>query len=182
MHGSIIARMHPLAREQGLRFLLIGGHAVIALGFVRATLDWDFLVPEAERERWKRLFANIGYSVYAETSAFAQLQPPPDLPIVDLMVVSDTTFDKLTSGSLRVDAEGCSLLIPSAQNMVALKLHAARQRTDPEKRDKDLTDVIEIIRRNSLSLDNAEFRELVLRYGGPDAIGFVQRRTRFETD
>lgn len=178
MPASIIAEIHPRAEKEGLRFLLIGGHAVIALGFARATLDWDFLVPECERGRWKGLFARIGYTVYAETSGFAQLQPPDGMPVVDLMVVSDATFEKLTIASLEMQVEGLPLRIPSAQNMVALKIHAARQRTDSDSRDKDLTDVIEIIKRHGLSLDNPEFHELVERYGGPDAIGFIKRRTQ----
>lgn len=182
MPESIIAQVHPRAEAEGLRFLLIGGYAVILLGYVRATIDWDFLVPKCERDRWSDLFGSIGYSVYAETEAFVQLQPPPDMPVVDLMVVNDQTFEKLQVGSLSREVEGRPLCIPSAQNMVALKLHAARQRTDGDKRDKDLVDVIEIVKRNDLSLDNPEFHELVLRYGGPDAIGFIKRRTRKESE
>ena len=174
--------MHPRAEAEELRFLLIGGYAVILLGYVRATIDWDFLVPRCDRDRWKDLFAGIGYSVYAETEAFVQLQPPPDMPVVDLMIVNDQTFGKLQVGGLMREVEGRTLCIPSAQNMVALKLHAARQRTDSGSREKDMTDVIEIVKRNDLSLANPEFHELVLRYGGPDAIGFIKRRTREQAD
>ena len=158
---------HPLARN--LPFLLIGGHAVIALGFIRATYDFDLLVPENDRSRWQDLLQELGYALFAQNGPFMQWTAPQGLPAVDVMVVDPVTFSKLQSTSRQVVVAGQILTIPSPENLVALKLHATRQRHHLPAVQKDWEDIVQIIQRHGLDLEDASFRALVLRYGGPDA-------------
>ena len=61
----------------------------------------------------------------------------------------------------------------SVSEKVQPDLHAAKapDRTRPEA---DWEDIRQIVRICRLNLDNAEFREIVLRYGGEEAIRRVE--------
>jgi hypothetical protein len=48
------------ASERGLESLLIGGNALILLGYIRNTVDLDLLLPEEERSRWLDLMRDLG--------------------------------------------------------------------------------------------------------------------------
>lgn len=58
---NIFSVIQGEAERSGLNFLIIGGHAVNALGYQRTTLDIDILVGEAELAEWKQLLARLGY-------------------------------------------------------------------------------------------------------------------------
>jgi hypothetical protein len=47
-------------REPKLRALVIGGYAVAAHGYTRATFDVDFLVPRNDRQEWLRRAEGAG--------------------------------------------------------------------------------------------------------------------------
>ncbi|MEI7940019.1 MAG: hypothetical protein WCK27_25320 [Verrucomicrobiota bacterium] len=84
---SVFQTISQKAGEAGLPFLIIGGYAVMAHGFVRATDDIDLLVQGGRRDQWRRLLEGLGMKMYREAPAFIQFDPPPDggLP-VDLML------------------------------------------------------------------------------------------------
>jgi len=67
-------------------FLLIGGHAVITLGHVRATFDYDFLSDESHRAALNAVFEDFGYTLLAANGPFVQWTPPPGLPPDDVML------------------------------------------------------------------------------------------------
>lgn len=165
---------NPMAQD--LPFLLIGGHAVIALGFIRATYDFDLLVPEPDRSRWQDLLKEMGYTLFAESGPFMPWTAPRGLPAVDVMVVDPATFAKLRATSRQVTVAGQILTIPSPENLVALKLHATRQRLHLPSVQKDWEDIVQIIRRHGLDLEEASFRALVVRYGGTDAPAILAAR------
>lgn len=49
------------AEERKLPFLLIGGHAVILLGFPRNTIDIDLLIPAARPSAWLDCMRELGF-------------------------------------------------------------------------------------------------------------------------
>src|ERR1019366_2884054 len=93
---SVLLTISQKAGEAELPLLLIGGYAVMAHGFVRATDDLDLLVQASQRDRWCRLMEGLGMSVYREMPSFVQFDPPPGgrLP-VDLMFMADEVFDRM---------------------------------------------------------------------------------------
>jgi hypothetical protein len=158
---------HPLGCR--VPFLLIGGHAVIALGHVRATFDYDFLTAESHRAALNAVFEDLGYTLFAANGPFVQWTPPPGLPPVDVMLVDDTTFGKLEATSRNVTIAGQEVRIPSPENLVALKLHASRQRAQSSASHQDWLDIVQVVRRQGLDIEDSGFRALVTKYGGPDA-------------
>src|SRR5207237_6156115 len=78
------------AAQAGLPFLIIGGYAVLAHGYIRATADLDLLVPKSRRSEWRALLEELGFSVFQEASSFIQFHPSPEARLpVDLMLVAD---------------------------------------------------------------------------------------------
>lgn len=173
MARSLISELFAAPGLQGRPFLLIGGHAVNALGRVRATLDWDFMIPRSALSFWAKALEGLGFTIFGGNDVFAQYNAPEGLPPVDLMLVDDVTFDRLHASSSTLEVSGHVLHVPAAAHLVALKLHSAASPFRQE-RSKDLEDVYAIVRTNKLSLDDPDFRALVERYGGDSAVRLIR--------
>jgi hypothetical protein len=78
------------AGEDGIPFLVIGGYAVFAHGYVRATDDLDLIVGRGQRAEWSRLLAGFGMTIANDASTFLQFDPANEAGMkVDLMFVSE---------------------------------------------------------------------------------------------
>lgn len=162
------------ANERGLSSLLIGGHAIIRLGYLRNTLDLDLLLPEHERSRWLDLLRELGYRFFHGDLAFAQFEPPdPSGMPVDLMFVEKETWEKLIVGARAVTLADERIMLPRPEYLVALKLHAVASPTRA-KPEVDWEDIRQIVRICGLNPREPAFRELILRYGGEDALRRIQ--------
>ncbi len=158
------------ASERNLPSLLIGGNAVILLGYIRNTVDLDFLLPEQSRSRWLDLLRELGYRFFHGVEAFAQFEPPQTIAApVDLMFVDQATWEKLIHGATEMEMAGERVLLPRPEYLVALKLHAAMSGTG-SKPEVDWEDIRQIVRICSLDPEDESFRCLILRYGGESAL------------
>lgn len=159
--------LNQKSRELGLRFLVVGGHAVIAHGYERQTADLDILVRNLDREAWRSLLSALGYRLFHEQGVFAQFSPVEQgaWP-VDLMFVNDQTFDGFFAEARDVQVTGVSLKIPSVEHLLALKFHALKH-THPQREMKDLLDVVNLIEANHIDLNGESFKKLCDRYGTP---------------
>jgi hypothetical protein len=167
------------AAAEGLDFLLIGGHAVNARGYLRTTLDYDFLLASRDLRRWSEILAEVGYALVTPErpiAAFAQFQPREGEGFrVDLMLVDDTTFAKLLAGSEWLDYGHRRVRVIGTLHLIALKLHALREK-HRELLGKDYLDILTLVRRNGIDPSSSEFQEILNRHG-TDSI-----RTRLERD
>lgn len=153
------------SRERGLEFLVMGGLATNAHGYQRQTADMDLLVKSDDREAWKSLMTELGYQLFHEQGAFAQFSPPESSTWpVDLMFVNRQTFFKMKSASVKVEVQKSSVQIPSAEHLIALKLHALKHTTS-RRELKDLLDVAGLIEANKIDINGKSFHELCERYG-----------------
>ena len=71
---SVFQSIAQKAGEAGLPFLVIGGYAVMAHGFVRATDDLDLLVQRSRRDQWRGLLEGLGMKVCREAPAFTAVR------------------------------------------------------------------------------------------------------------
>jgi hypothetical protein len=172
---SFLTTVARLIDERNLPALMIGGHAVTALGHPRATFDLDLLIPRSSAEEWRKELILLRYRVFAESRGFLQFEPSPELllPPVDLMLVDDDVFDELD----RTRAELEPIATPGVTAMIALKLHASRQ-PGRTRVGQDWSDVMALIAAHQLSLDDPDFAAIVLRHGGEQAV----RRIRSAID
>jgi len=154
------------ARERGLQFLVIGGHAVNAYGERRQTGDLDILVREADRKAWLNLVTSMGYSLFHQHEAFLQFRPSK-LAVwpLDLMLVEDRTFDGLLAESAEVNFGGAqNVRIPSIEHLIALKLNVLKQ-VGRERELKDLADIVALVRIGKFEVKDKKFRILCEKYG-----------------
>lgn len=168
---SFLTTISRLIREKELPALMIGGHAVTALGHPRATFDLDLLIPRSAVNAWKAELAVLRYRIFSESSHFLQFEAHPGLPLppVDLMLVDGLVFQKLSA----TKCDTAPIATPSLCSMIALKLHAINQpsRPDPEK---DWSDILALIRANKLTLDEPGFSDIVMSHGGQQAIDRIK--------
>ena len=146
-----------------LRFLVIGGYAVAAHGHARATFDVDFLVLKEDRNVWSEKISRIGLKKVAETNAFAQFAQQHGEGL-DLMFVNAETFEQMWSASQKRAFGPNEARIPSLDHLLALKLHALKQKL-PHRTSKDAEDVEVLIRRNKLDIARPHYEKLFLKYG-----------------
>ena len=55
-------------------------------------------------------------------------------------------------------------IVPALEHLIALKLHSMKH--NPKLREnKDMPDIVELIKRNNVKVKSKEFKELCLKYG-----------------
>ena len=157
--------IHAKAEQLGLKYLVIGGHAVNSYGTPRSTLDVDFLVYKDDRQTWTNLLLNEGFKVMHDGGNFVQFSPPYGTNWnLDIMLVNHETFTKLHSAARQVVMLGITTLVPSAEHLIGLKLHALK--FGPERRrGQDLADVIMLIRNAGIDPRSESFKGLVIQFG-----------------
>jgi hypothetical protein len=172
---SVLRTISEKATEAGLPLLLIGGYAVMAHGFVRATDDLDLLVQGSRRDQWRRLLEGLGMSVYREMPAFMQFNPSPGARLpVDLMFVPDEVFERMRVEADEASVEDLSLGIVSLLHLIALKCHAI-QHGKELRRLKDTEDLIQLAIINHLDLNEPELRATIVKHGNQELYEKLQR-------
>ncbi|MEI8107811.1 MAG: hypothetical protein WCI46_08340 [Verrucomicrobiota bacterium] len=168
---TLLNTIADLMQEKNLPGLMIGGHAVTALGYPRATFDLDLLIPRHAAQAWRVALTGLRYSLFAESDNFHQYEAPADFPLppIDLMLVDEDVFTTLEISKTATKP----IAVPSVEAMIALKLHAAKQSTRTE-REKDWSDIIALFKAHQLRLEEVTIHAMVLRHGGADAINRIQ--------
>ncbi|HSW06880.1 hypothetical protein [Aquabacterium sp.] len=145
--------------EQGVDYLLIGGYALAAHGYQRATTDIDLLVP-ATAEAGERIKNAL---MVLPDQAARELQPEwfeegdnirvADAFVVDLMLnANGQSFDSLRQYAQTVDLEGIPVKTISLEGLLLTK---------QTMRDKDVGD--RIIIERALEVLRAQARRKPLK-------------------
>jgi predicted nucleotidyltransferase len=171
---SLIASISHEAARKNLPFLLIGGYAVLAHGFVRTTGDIDFLVRKSQADDWQKLLEGLKFTVKFSGATFLQFNPPPQekLP-VDLMFVSDENFDQMFSAAKEIETDGVMARVVSLPHLFALKCHAFKSR--PHRAMKDIEDLVQLTKLNKLDLNEQSLRAILLKHGGQEFYELLKR-------
>lgn len=167
-----------IAREKpALPFLIIGGYAVAAHGHSRATFDVDFLASRNNREEWRQRLLRHGFQLASESASFSQFSPPDQSPGLDLMFVSDGTFELFRAASQTKEFGNSTAQVPSLDHLLALKLHVLKQGL-AHRTFKDAEDVEMLARRNKINLDDERYEKLFLKYGTREIYETIKRLLR----
>lgn len=158
-------KIASLSRDHGLRFLVIGGHAVAAHGYERTTRDVDVLVCKEQAAAWRAALEKSGYTLHSDGITFLQYNPPPgETWPVDLMLVNRQTFEGMWAEAIESHIGQARLFMVSLPHLLALKLFALKE----ERRHrslKDMDDLLNLLEINRVKVKDAWFHELVLKYG-----------------
>ncbi len=160
--------IHDKAQKLGLAYLVIGGHAVNVYCEPRATLDVDFLVRKDDGPRWRALLTAEGFRLKNDGENFLQFSPPYGVDFrLDLMLVNDSTFAKLYETARRIPCLGTEAPIPTALNLIALKIHAIRH-GPAERRNKDWLDIENLVRAIGMDPRGQDLHEVFHRQDTPE--------------
>ncbi len=162
-------------QRENLPFLLAGGHAVVVHGYARTTFDLDFITDRDSRERWLRVLAHGGLTLYHEGPTFVQFSPPSGQHWpVDLMFVNASTFQKLDAESVTAEIGRASVKVVSLLHLIALKCHAIRH-GHSGRVIKDTDDLVRLIEVNRLQVEEPKLREIVLQHGSAEIYEKLRR-------
>ncbi len=164
---TFISSISSLMAEKNLPALMIGGHAVVALGHPRATYDLDLLIPRSSADDWSQELQKRQFRIFSQNRNFWQFESSMEypLPAMDLMLVDNEVYENLAAGKIGTD----SIPTPGPTALVALKLHAIVQK-NRARNEQDWQDIFGLMRAQNLSLDVPDFHDIVLKYGGEKAI------------
>ena len=164
---EVFRQLSQSLRSGHIRALVIGGHAVGAVARRRFTNDIDLLIAASAADDLAVLLASCGYRRTAANAlvirhVHADVMEAP----VDVLLVNETTFQKLWDESREASIEGHLVRVPSPANLIALKLHAMRQ--DSRRFAQDAADIAAIVDTHPDELDEATLIALCGRFGGPE--------------
>jgi predicted nucleotidyltransferase len=163
-----IRKIAKRAGDAGIPFLVIGGYAVFAHGYVRATDDLDLIVQRGSRAQLGNLLADLGMTVRNDAANFVQFDPQDEASMeVDLMFVSEDVFGRMEQASVEATVEGTPVRVVSLMHLIALKCHAL-QHSKSLRRLKDMDDLTQLILINRLDLNEPELRATILKYGNTE--------------
>ena len=164
----MLEQICELAARRGLPVLLIGGHAVIAHGHPRNTFDIDFVIEVKDQKAWRGLLEGLGYRLHAETGTFFQMQPPDEQTLpVDVLMVNESTFSKIVALAKECSGLPRDARVVSLEHLLALKCHAIKH-GHSGRVEKDVDDVLGLVRANQLDITSSNWREIFLKYGPPE--------------
>ena len=165
------------AEQSRLPFLVIGGHAVILHGYQRSTADLDVLIRRNDLDAWVKALAKVNYVPDYVHRTFARFRSSAGAIDLDLMLVSDETFQKMSAESKVSKFEQTSISIPSIEHLIALKLHALKQDLR-HRRLRDADDVINLVLKNGINVEESRWREIFERHGTLDWYERIRKATR----
>ncbi len=157
------------AQKANIPFLVIGGYAVIAHGYVRTTDDLDILVERGRRAHSSKLMSDLGMSFKNDAANFAQFESRSDSEMnVDLMFVSESAFSLLNNAAIPSSVDGVSVKVVSLLHLIALKSHSIKNSDSQLRIIKDTDDLVHLIVLNHLDLNEAELRATILKHGNQE--------------
>ncbi|MCX7825414.1 MAG: nucleotidyl transferase AbiEii/AbiGii toxin family protein [Verrucomicrobiae bacterium] len=160
-----VGNLVSVAASRGLKFLLVGGHAVAMHGYGRTTKDVDILVCKDDRDQWLEIMTASGWALHHDGGTFLQFRPSAgDGWPVDLMLVNAATFGKMLADSITAQLDAATVPVVSLNHLLALKLFALKQKQS-HRAVKDMDDLLNLILKNGVDARSAAFRELVEKYG-----------------
>jgi len=154
--------------KAGISAILIGGFAVNYYKVTRQTADVDFLATKEDFEKAMILLKKAGYEKDYTQENFARLKGSHlYLMDIDFMFVDKSTFEKIVGGGKAITIADQKFTIPSVEHLIALKLHSIK--CNPKLREnKDMPDIVDLIKANKIEVRKDSFRELCLKYGTKD--------------
>ncbi len=168
MTTNIFHLISKISEKKGITCVLIGGFAVNYYKVTRQTADVDFLITKEDFEKILDLLEKAGYKKDYTHEVFIKLKSDKAYIMdIDFMFVDKETLVKIIKDGKKVSIAGEEFIVPSLNNLIALKLHSIKY--NPKLRlTKDLPDIINLIRINNIDYKTKKFRELCLKYGTED--------------
>ena len=152
--------------KEKIRFALIGGFALNAAGFSRATGDIDFLAAKEDMLKVKAFLLSIGYELAYETEDVSTfISRLGELGRVDflhahrkysLTMLSRAVERQILDGKVKL-----KVIIP--EDLIGLKVQSSSN--DPSRQFQDFADIGNVLKANREKLDMGLVREYFGLFG-----------------
>jgi len=145
-------------------FVVIGGHALNALGFSRHTGDLDLLVSLGSKSKWQNLLARLKYVENQSDDRFSRFSPTQIAAWpIDLMYTDDHTFAKLFAASQPKDFGLVCVPVIAPKHLILLKLHALKNYQE-HRYAKDYGDLLFLLRQSQGKMSSEELLACCEKY------------------
>ena len=140
------------------------------------TADIDFLITADDFKKIVNLLKKEGYKEDYSQEVFTRLTTDSDYLVdLDFMFVDDKTLSKVIDEGSEIEIAKQKFIVPSLNHLIALKLHSIKNNPKLRK-EKDLPDIIELIKANKVDIKNNDFKNICLTYGTQDLYEEILRR------
>ena len=164
--------------KNDVRYAIIGGFAIGALGIPRSTIDLDFLVASDALGRVEPIMLELGYKkVFASENASQYVSPSAEMGEVDFLHAFRPISLKMLAEaeSVAVFGKEVRVKVLKAEDIIGLKLQSISN--NPARLAKDNSDIEELMKARKLDWDilktyfelfgmGGRFLELRGKYGG----------------
>lgn len=126
---EVLRRFSAFFEQEGIRYALAGGNAILAWGHQRPTHDVDFAIDglrrreaiaHAESLGYETTFISDGYSNHHHANA--------DFGHIDFLYLYGDTAEVLFAGATRRNTLGVDLPVLRPEHLIAMKVHAMKQK------------------------------------------------------
>ena len=175
-YPTVFHLISAVSRDTGASCVLIGGFAVNYYKVTRQTADIDFLITADDFKKIVNLLKKEGYKEDYSQEVFTRLTTDSDYLVdLDFMFVDDKTLSKVIDEGSEIEIAKQKFIVPSLNHLIALKLHSIKNNPKLRK-EKDLPDIIELIKANKVDIKNNDFKNICLTYGTQDLYEEILRR------
>ncbi|MBU4311611.1 MAG: nucleotidyltransferase [Candidatus Omnitrophica bacterium] len=156
--------------------VLIGGFAVNYYKVSRQTADIDFLITKDGFDEISVLLEKEGYKKDYSQDVFAKLSNSQQyLMDIDFMFVDIETLTRIIKDAKEITIAKQKFMVPSLNHLIALKLHSLK--FNPKIREnRDLPDIIELVRVNKVNVKDRDFKEVCLKFGTEELYSRILNR------
>jgi hypothetical protein len=140
-------------RSRGIAYAAIGGLAVNAHGFVRATRDIDLLVLVEDADKVRVAALALGYQILNDGKEIASYVR--DLQRFDVMHAQRPISRGLLDRSMEINLGDMKLPVIPVEGLIGLKVQAYN---DNPRRLQDVMDMVELFRVHQQTLNMDEVR------------------------
>lgn len=145
---TLYADVHAALAQAGVRYVVVGGTAVVLQGYVRTTVDLDLVVDLAEEpaQRAMEALLSLGFLPRAPVDArafadertrrdwattkhmqvFSMFDPQHIAREIDLFVAYPLDFDELFAAADRLEVDGVVVPVASRPHLMQMKREAGR--------------------------------------------------------
>ncbi len=152
--------------KYGIRYALMGGFALHAAGYTRATQDLNILILKEDMPKIKKRLVNLGYDVAHESEDVVNFKGAlKELGQVDFLLAhrnyTKNMLKRARECAILKNKFKMKILIP--EDIIGLKVQATAN--DPQRHSRDLADIQELLRLHKERLDMNLLREYFSLFG-----------------
>ena len=166
-------------KKYGVRYALMGGFALHAAGYSRATRDIDILILKEDMPKARKLLLSIGYEVLHESDDVVNLRGAlKEQGQIDFLLAHRS----YTRNMLK-RARECDILqgqfkvrVITPEDIIGLKVQASAN--DPGRGARDWADIEELLKRHADKLDLKLLREYFSLFNRQDELDDILRKIK----